>query len=465
LTKQFACDDGKTWMNVLIFSHSSGLGGAERSLLTLVRELIKTYHTQITVILPPDGPSIELLQNAGASILTAPINMWCTVDDVPSPETILNIQNQSIDWIIENRNELNELNPDIVLTNTIVIPWGCVAAALLNRPHIWMINEFGELDHGFNFFLPFNQILRVIENSSDMIVTRSNAIKDTLFPHLKPDKIRTIYRSIDLPIQKANHQSESAEQFLQGTTFRMGVIGTIRESKGQQDAVKAVIELVNNRNRQVELVMVGQADAPFRETLEQLAQDNGVDHMMHILPFQADIQPMINQADIVLVTSRMEAFGRVILESMLSGKPIIGTNTGGTPELIINGETGLLYEPGNIHQLADQIEKLIDDAALRQKLGRKGFEFAQSSFTKENYAGAFTKLFEELAQKNYQPKDEFSSYLLGLMFSLYDHKNADINYLKTQIRNLEQEVLFYSQSKSWRLTRPLRMFSRFLNRK
>lgn len=452
-------------MNVLIFSHSSGLGGAERSLLTLVTGLIKNYNTQITVVLPPDGPSIELLQKAGASILTAPINLWCTVEDLPDPEGIVNVQNQSFDWLIEHLTALRTLNPDIVITNTLVIPWGSVAAALIKRPHIWMINEFGELDHGFNFFIPFNHVLNLIEQSSDVIVTRSNAIRDTLFPHLHHDKLRTIYRSIDLLKEEADIQRERPELFQQNTICRLVVIGTIRESKGQLDAVRAVIELVNHRNRQVELVMVGHADAPYRDDLEQLAKDNGVDHRIRILPYQDDVQRILKQADIVLVCSRMEAFGRVILESMLSGKPIIGTNSGGTPELIVEGETGLLYETGNVSQLVDQIENLIDDPLLRQEIAKNGSEFARTTFTLENYAGEFHKLFLTLAHEDYQPKHVFNGYLLNLFNNLSLDKHANIIKLKDQNQNLEQEILTYALSKSWRMTRPFRKLNRLLKRK
>lgn len=449
-------------MNVLIFSHSSEFGGAERSLLTLVDELITAYKTRVTVVLPSDGPSIELLQNAGATILTAPINLWCTVAKRPDRKEIVTLQNQSFDWIIEHLNELFSLKPDLIVTNTIVIPWGSVAAALLNRPHIWMINEFGELDHGFNFFMPFDQVLNFIEKSSDIIVTRSNAVRDTLFPNLSQDKIRTIYRSIDLPEVSSSHIDRSGYVFQHNTSCHLLVVGTIRKSKGQQDAVRALIELVNNRKRQVELVMVGHAEDRFRDDLEQMAKVNGVDKNICILPFQENINYIMDQADIVLVCSRMEAAGRVILESMLLGKPIIGTNTGGTPEMIREGETGLLYEPGNIAQLVNQIEKLIDNPKLMQKIAENGAKFARTTFTKEKFAGEFHKLFVSSTQKGYQSKHEFFGYLLDLFLNLNFQNNSKIEELKEQNNILEQEVLTYAMSKSWVLTRPIRKLKQLI---
>ncbi len=425
-------------VNVLIFSHSSGLGSAERSLLTLVTDLIKDYNTQITVVLPPEGPSVELLNKAGATVLPAPIRLWCTTDELPNKEKMLESQSQTFDWLLEHLEELRSRKPDIILTNTIVIPWGALAAVLLKKPHIWMVNEFGQLDHGFNFFLPFTQVLGVIENASDVIVTRSNAIRETLFPHLDQEKARTIYRSIELPPGR----SRLTEPAQAGSAFRMAVIGTIRESKGQQDAVEAVIELRNNRNRQVELVMAGRAEEPYHSALVQLAQENGIQDCIRILPFQEDVFSIMQQADVILLCSRIEAFGRVTLESMLLGKPVIGTNSGGTPELIKHGETGLLYEPGNISQLIEKIELLIDRPAYRQEIAQKGAEFARSTFTKEQYAGEFHKLMASITGQPYRDKVIFTQEFLNRFQELYLHKAARLTDIEARNKKLEQKVLF-----------------------
>lgn len=447
-------------LNILIFSHSSGLGGAERSLLTLVTDLIKDYNTQITVVLPPDGHSIELLKESGATVLPAPIQLWCTTDELSSKDEALERQLLTFDWLVDHLDNLRSLTPDIILTNTIVIPWGGVVATLLKRPHIWMINEFGELDHGFNFFHPFDEVLGLIEQSSDVIVTRSHAIKETLFPHLEEDKAKTIYRSIELPTEAFGGD----KQVRPGSTFQIAVIGTIRASKGQQDAVKALIELRKNRNRQVELVTAGRAEEPYRSALIQLARDNGVEECIHILPFQEDVFSIMQKADAILLCSRMEAFSRVTLESMLLGKPFIGTNTGGTPEMINDGETGLLYEPGNIPQLVEKIEWLMDHPDLRREMAQKATEFARSTFTTEKYAGEYYKLMNSVINKPYEEKDAFSHFILGLYQDFLLQMSAKIRDLETRNQTLEQEVLYYATSKSWRWTEPLRKLTQLIKR-
>jgi glycosyltransferase involved in cell wall biosynthesis len=92
----------------------------------------------------------------------------------------------------------------------------------------------------------------------------------------------------------------------------------------------------------------------------------------------------------------MEGLGRTCVESMLMKKPVIGTNSGGILELIEDGNTGLLYPPGDYLKLADQIEKLMNDAELRERLAVQGQRFALETFSVEKYGGHFNQIIREL---------------------------------------------------------------------
>ncbi len=86
-------------MNVLLFSHSSWLNGAELSLVELVKELIDDHGADCTVVLPSDGPLIELLKNAGAATIIAPMTWWCSFTELPSPLTIREDYHRTFKWI------------------------------------------------------------------------------------------------------------------------------------------------------------------------------------------------------------------------------------------------------------------------------------------------------------------------------------------------------------------------------
>ena len=102
-----------------------------------------------------------------------------------------------------------------------------------------------------------------------------------------------------------------------------------------------------------------------------------------------------NNIDIELVCSRNEAFGRVTLEAMLHGIPVVGSNVGGTLELIKNRETGMIYQYGDINDLANKIEVLIKEHELYNLIINNAMEFA-NKFTIEKTANGVLEKFNEI---------------------------------------------------------------------
>lgn len=449
----------------LIFSHSSRLGGAERSLLELVRYLVSDYQTQCTVILQPNGLSIEHLENAGAEIITAPINWWCAGAGHPDIDTIRHDMSYSLEWLLGNLEQLKALQPDVILTNTITIPWGALCAQLLQRPHIWMINEFGVQDHGLRFIYPFEEILSIIQSAADKIVTRSHAVQNTLFPDLMPGKLETIYPSIEPPDSKIKTNHKHSTFYDQPESFRLLMTSTLMAAKGQEDAVLSVIELAKNRNRNVELVLAGYAQPDYQTYLEKLIHDGGIEELVHIIPFQENVFSVLQEADAVLMCSKMEAFGRVTVEAMLMEKAVIATNTGGSVEIIQDGVTGLLYTPGNYQQLADKIETLMMNPALCKEISRNGYDFARSTFVPGNFAGKYHAIFQQITQQPYQTKQDALWLLTAQFQNLIEQKNLHTHALENQISDLNDEILTYTQSKSWLLTRPFRKIAHLFNKR
>jgi len=442
-------------VNVLIFSHTSLLGGAELSLLQLVKELVHEYNTTCTVVLPNQGPLCKLLKTAGASIIFAPIHWWCTLESLQNPDEVTRQYCESFDWLNEHLEDLENINPDVVLTNTIVIPWGAFAALFLKRPHAWMINEFGVLDHGLEFFLPFVDVLEFIEKFSDKVITRSNAVKNELFHHLADNKVQTIYRDIEIP-DRLSEPAIGDNIFTLPNALRVIILGTISKAKGQEDALRSVKELVKNRNRCVELVIVGKDQQNYQKYLQRIIDESDLNEYIHILPFRKNVFPIIEQADLILICSRMEAFSRVIMEGMLMEKAIIATDTGGTPELITHGETGLLYPPGNYLALADQIELLVENPLKMRQLAQRGNQFAKNNFTREKFSGAFIKIINNLQNKEVDNQNHNLRYFLFHYQSLLAKSNLEIEKLNKALEESEKEVLDYALSNSWQFTRLIR---------
>jgi FkbM family methyltransferase len=433
--------------NALFLSHSSELNGAERSLLEQVKDLSSDFNTLCTVLLPEKGPLEELLQQAGAMTAIAPLSWWCAFRKNPDPFTNHLLNNQSLEWLGNDLQFLRNINPDIVVSNTLVFPWGALIADILKRPHIWSIHEFGVLGHGLEFNLEFSDVLQFIIKSSDMVITTSKAVQRELFPNLGASKVKTIYPRIEIPSMAGGKRDPGKSAYRLPDACHLILSGAIMESKGQEDAVRAVIELVNNRKRWVELVLVGNANPEYKEQIEVLIKKAGISEFVQFVPFQENVFPLLQSADIALVCSRMEAFGRVTLEAMLMEKAVVATNTGGPLEMIHNGKTGLLYPPGDYIALADHIETLMDDPQKRNRLAKNASEYAKKSFNRSPGV-EYSKIMRSLVNRGYKDKGDLSAFLVSQYRSLVGENQRmiaeherDLQALKIQVEEYDQSLL------------------------
>lgn len=411
------------------------LAGAERSLLELVRELSAYYNVHSIVVLPSRGPIEKMLIEAGAKVIIAHLNWWCAHEGKIDIPIIKKLYAESFNWIVQNLDCLDRLKPDIIMTNTLVMPWGAVCAFLLKCPHIWMVREFGKIgDQGFNFFLPFSDVLNFIQKSSDKIITCSHAVQKELFPNIDDDKIETIYNYIEVPPKEKIAKYSSNHFFHIPEACHLLIFGSIIKLKGQEDAVRAAIELVKKRHRKVELVIAGYSQPDYKDYLREIIESQKGNDYIRIYPFQKNIFPLLHDADVVLVCSKMEAFARVNQEAMLMGKPVIATNIDGNTEMIKHMETGLLYYPGDFMELADCIEMFMDNPFFVQEVIDKAYKYAIKTFSVEEYGGRFKNIIDEITNKKYEDKLGISQFVDFQRDILSCHRISPTRKIKNYIK-------------------------------
>ncbi len=425
-------------LSVLFFSHSSQLAGAERSLLARVTNLTRDHGVVCSVILPSDGPLKTRFDEAGVSTLVINYNWWCGTDYLP-PEEVRARLTSSFRNILGNLKQLNRINPDVIHTTTLVIPWGAVTASFLGKPHVWSIREFGEPGHGLQFYLPLETILQVIKESANIILVNSNAVKNALFGEASNKNIIIIYPYIDIALGTI-HEGEG-NYFTRTGATKLLIFGTITESKGQQDAILAVNELAR-RKRNVELIIMGQADPAYLERLNEITMGQHLEPYVKFIDFKENPYPVVNQADIVLVCSRHEAFGRVTSEAMLLKKPVIGTNSGGTLELIKEGFNGLLYEPGNYYQLADKIEYLIQHREKMEEWGENGYNFIKENFTKAKSVDKVAQLLRNLKGTAKPQGDALHVFTLDSLSDIGSEHHA-LQAKATQLQEIQAGIVMH----------------------
>ncbi len=364
---------------VAIVSHSAWLGGAERCLLELVRAIAP--RREVHVVLPRDGVLRRPLEDAGAATHIAPARWWAR--DPGSPRRAPDTRG-----VAETARVLRRVAPDVVLSNTLVHPPGALAAAALGRPHAWWVQEFGERDHGFRFALGLRGTLRAVDRLSRAVLVSSRAVAEELAGTIPAAKLRPLPLAVEVPVAGGPRPRAA------GRPPRLAILGRVRPSKGQQDAVRAIAEL-ERRGIGAELDVVGDGEL---DPLRALAEELGVAGRVRLHGARDDALAVLDEADVALMCSRDEAFGRVTVEAMKRGVPVVGAASGGTTELIEHGVTGLRYTPGRPDELAGEVSALLGDEPARLRIAEAGRRFAAGRFTRERHGAAALAILDEVAE-------------------------------------------------------------------
>jgi glycosyltransferase involved in cell wall biosynthesis len=136
-------------------------------------------------------------------------------------------------------------------------------------------------------------------------------------------------------------------------------------------------------------------DGPLRPELEQTARDLGISDRFKLLGFRRDVPELMRAIDVMCLPSHREPFGLVYIEAALAEKPLIACNAGGAPEIIADGETGLLVPPSveNVAPLADAIFAMLDNRDRAAAMGRRGRELALDRFSWPAYLTRLVDLY------------------------------------------------------------------------
>jgi glycosyltransferase involved in cell wall biosynthesis len=146
----------------------------------------------------------------------------------------------------------------------------------------------------------------------------------------------------------------------------------------------------------VEFVLVG--DGPLRPGLEKMARELGIEEKVFFAGERHDIPAVLASLDVSVLISSSESLSNVILESMAAGVPVVATDVGGNPELVANGETGLLVPSGDEAKLVESLVRLVSDSLLRAQYAVRSREFARSHFHIQEVCRRFEELYLEVTE-------------------------------------------------------------------
>ena len=233
----------------------------------------------------------------------------------------------------------------------------------------------------------------VISRLSNLIIVNSRATGKR-FSEQVQKKIRIIHNGIDIKwmkdvsVCKAHVQAPDSKIIL--------VVARVSKLK-RHDLALSAFEEVAKGYLDLHLVFVGAKD-PFEPEwwnyLQKKTAESSYGERIHWIGHVEDVRPWYRAASILILPSENESFGRVLVEAMACGVPVIASRVGGVPEIVRHGKDGILVTIGKNSELADSVRRLLEDDATRLKMGTNGKERAKE-FGLESHIRAIVNAFEE----------------------------------------------------------------------
>jgi len=266
--------------------------------------------------------------------------------------------------------------------------------------------------HGINFFWEMERfprkavgwgagwVYRVIYRAFDGMAAPSQAIKDAICSRsgikANPGRVRVIHPGIDIAeIQQASVCAPRTAAWDAGsasTSRRIVTVANFDPFKGHRVLLEAVRRLTPEIPMQCALV----GDGSDRRALEARAKMMGLASAVRFLGFRDDVPAILRTADLFVFPSLWEPLGIAVLEAMALGRPVIACAAGGIPEIITDGDSGILVSPGDPIALANGIKRLLADRGLAVSLGRRAREVIERRFDVRTMARAYEQWYEEL---------------------------------------------------------------------
>ena len=240
-------------------------------------------------------------------------------------------------------------------------------------------------------------ITRYAIQESDGVTCISNYLKEQTVEHFgitRGIEVVTNFVNCDVytPIQDETARAEARKRLAAPHEAILMHLSNFRPVKRIVDAVKVFAKVV--REVPAQLVLVG--DGPDRSAAEWLAHDLGIQNRVRFLGKQERVNELLPLADIMLMPSELESFGLAALEAMACKVPSIATRVGGVPELIDDGETGLLYSVGDVDGMAQGALSLLTDKGRMDSMREAGRKTAQKRFCASLVVPQYVKYYEKV---------------------------------------------------------------------
>jgi L-malate glycosyltransferase len=385
-------------LRVLFPTHSAVVSGAEISLL----ELLRTLRPEVdAAVAAPPGHFTELLAEEDVPVFPLPASYaGIRLDLRHTPAQVARM----IGGAARLRRHVQGFDASIVHANSTRAGLMAAAGGSMSVPLVVHVRDW----------LPrsamADAVRRLLAARADAIVANSEF---TLRAFLAGTRFRKLAAAVPNPVDTERFDPRRYDTAgardtlgLSASAHVLAMVAQITPWKAQDDAIR-IHALLRSRGIESELLLVGNPlfvgpqtyfdNTNYMRSLRTLADERGVGNSVHFLGWHDDVPQILAASDVVLLPSWREPFGRAVAEAMSMAKPVVATSTGGTREILRDGQEGLVLSPRSPRRWAFEIEQLLGDAGRRSAMGAAGRRRAVAELAPAHHARRIRSVYSRLA--------------------------------------------------------------------
>ena len=362
-------------INLIYLTTELAMGGAERALLHLLTNLNRARFT----------PTVACLYN-GDGVVAQAIQAL----DIPVYDTQMRGK-ADLGAFSRLFKHLRSQRPTILHTSLFHanLP-GRITGSLVGVPIIISSERTMAMESEWRYWLN-----RWTINMVDRVVAVSKNVGDFCITHIRlpAQKVVVIHNGVEI-LPLSPYAKEQARQALglPQEALVCGAVSRLKPVKGIDDLLIAFAQV--REKQDAHLVIVGEGSE--RQRLEELVRKIGCSDRVIWAGYRDDVLQLLPAFDLFIQSSHHEGLPNTVLEAMAASLPVVATGVGGTPELVVNGKTGLLVPPGDPAALAGAISVLLEKPESRGKMGQAGRQRVKMHFSVDEMVRKTEQLYEQL---------------------------------------------------------------------
>ena len=382
-------------MRIAMLSHlasSTAPTGAERSLALLALGLSARGH-EVAIVAPGPWALREELEAGAVSVTVVPVRQCWLVQFGPQALWRQTVRSLRYAWPDPGfrglRKWMAEFEPGMVYVNCLSHLRGAAAARSLDLPVVWHLREI----------LPSGPRRRWFAGRLRSDATRIVAVSEAVAAWVRQeglgDRVEVVHNGVDPPVSGDGQAASRAHFGLPPEAVVVGLFSQLVVHKGALDLVRAAHAAISE-NPELHFLIAGHGPSSFADQLRREMAAGAAAGHIHLVPPQPEIWELLAAVDVLaLPTQWPDPLPRAVMEAMAAGLPVVAYENGGVPEMVVNGETGLLCQPGDVGGLARAIVEMAGDEALRIRLGEAGRKRARDLFSVERHVEKMEEILKE----------------------------------------------------------------------